>query len=110
MHARALFALRDVVPFVASYVDDLLPLVVGALLLAGFARVATLDRELLARAALGAVGSAFVAYGLREVLRAWGGGYYCCNQGVYATIGLAVAAVGWVLVVSSLRGRVVGPG
>ncbi|MFB6353902.1 MAG: hypothetical protein ABEJ92_07420 [Halobacteriales archaeon] len=64
----------------------------------------SVDRDLLVRAAIAALGSGFVAYGLREFLRAFGGGYYCCNHAYYAAVGLGIAGVGWVGVLLALRG------
>ena len=91
---------------VLPYLDDLLPLVLSVVTVLALVPVVDLDRDLLARAAVASVGSALVAYGLREVLRAWGGGYYCCNHGFYATLGLAITAVGWVFLVAALRGPI----
>jgi len=91
---------------ILPYLDDLLPLALSVVTLAALVPAVDLDRDLLARAAVAALGSAFAAYGLREVLRAWGGGYYCCNHGFYATLGLAITAVGWVFLVGALRGPI----
>jgi len=89
---------------VLPYLDDLLPLGLSIVVLVALVPVVDLDRDLLARAGVAALGSAFAAYGLREVLRAWGGGYYCCNHGFYAALGLAITMVGWVFLVGALRG------
>ena len=91
---------------ILPYLDDLLPLVLSVVTVLALVPVVDLDRDFLARAAVPSVGSALVAYGLREVLRAWGGGYYCCNHGFYATLGLAITAVGWVFLVAALRGPI----
>lgn len=64
----------------------------------------SVDRDLLVRAAMAALGSGLVAYGLREFLRAFGGGYYCCNHAYFAAVGLGIAGVGWVGVLLALRG------
>jgi len=89
---------------ILPYLDDLVPLALSVVTLAAMVPVIDLDRDLLARAGVAALGSAFAAYGLREVLRAWGGGYYCCNHWFYAGLGLVIAAVGWVFLVAALRG------
>lgn len=62
------------------------------------------DRDLVARAAVATLGSGFVAYGLRQFLRAFGGGYYCCHHAYYAAVGLLVAGVGWLCLLVALRG------
>lgn len=85
-----------VAPTVALWILPLLALPFGV----------AVDRGLLARAGAATVGSALVAYGLREVLRAWGGGYYCCNHAVYVALGLVISAVGWVLLLGAFRGSV----
>jgi len=92
---------------ILPYLDDLLPLGLSIVVLVALVPVVDLDRDLLARAAVSAVGSAFAAYGLREVLRAWGGGYYCCNHGFYAALGLAITMVGWVFLVAAIRGPII---
>ena len=66
--------------------------------------VLDVDRDLLARSGLATASSAFVAYGLREVLRVWGGGYYCCSHAYYATVGLAITGLGWVGLLAVIRG------
>ena len=91
---------------ILPYLDDLLPLALSVVTLAALVPLVDLDRDLLARAGVAAIGSAFAAYGLRQVLRAWGGGYYCCNHGFYAALGLAITAVGWVFLVGALRGPI----
>ena len=91
---------------ILHHLDDFLPFALSVVTLAALVPAVDLDRDLLARAAVAALGSAFAAYGLREVLRAWGGGYYCCNHGFYATLGLAITAVGWVFLVGALRGPI----
>ena len=55
-------------------------------------------------AAAATVGSLFVAYGLREFLRAFGGGYYCCNHLRYGFVGTVTALVGWVFLLLALYG------
>lgn len=62
-----------------------------------------LDRHHLASAAVAVVASAFVAYGLRQFLRAVGGGYYCCNHAYFAAVGLLIAGVGWLGLLGALR-------
>jgi hypothetical protein len=61
---------------------------------------------LLQHAVGAAVGSAFLAYGLREFLRAAGGGYYCCNHLFYQMFGVLVAALGWMILLASLAGPI----
>jgi hypothetical protein len=62
-----------------------------------------IDADLLARAGVASASSALVAYGLREVLRAVGGGYYCCNHAYFATVGLAIAGLGWLGLLAALQ-------
>lgn len=47
----------------------------------------------------GTLGSLLVAYGLREFLRATGGGYYCCDPVVFRTYGVALVFAGWAVLV-----------
>lgn len=68
--------------------------------------VGPLDRHQIARAAVAVLGSALVAYGLREFLRAFGGSYYCCNHAYFATIGLLIAGVGWLGLLGAITPRV----
>lgn len=57
-----------------------------------------------AYAAAGTVGIILVGYGLREVLRATGGGDYCCNLLQHQGTGVPVTFLGWrVLVVAALN-------
>ena len=104
MPVPTLLGLPDLLGFGLQYVDDLFPLGLCLVAFASLGRYSTIDQELLVRAAVATIGSAFVAYGLRELLRAWGGGYYCCNQAFYAATGLVIAGVGWVFLVAALRG------
>lgn len=48
------------------------------------------------------VGASLVGYGVREVLRVVGGGYYCCNHLWFASKGLLIAFLGWFLIVALL--------
>lgn len=84
----------------------LVPVGVAAVLLAGTARLVDVGRDLLVRGALAGLGSGTVAYGLRQFLRAVGGGYCCCNHAVLATVGLLVAAAGWAVLLVAIDGRV----
>lgn len=43
----------------------------------------------------GTAGSLFIGYGLREFLRAAGGGYYCCNHAQYLGFGIVLIFIGW---------------
>lgn len=47
----------------------------------------------------GTVGSLFIAYGLREFLRASGGGYYCCNLAQHQGNGIVLTFIGWVFLI-----------
>lgn len=67
--------------------------------------VGPLDRHHIARAVVAVFGSALIAYGLREFLRAFGGSYYCCNHAYFATIGLLIAGVGWLGLLGALTPR-----
>jgi hypothetical protein len=53
---------------------------------------------------LATLGSLLVGYGIREFLRATGGGYYCCNHLMYQFKGTIVALIGWWLLLSALYG------
>lgn len=86
--------------------QNLVPLAIAGVLLAGTARLVDVGRDLMVRGALAGLGSGTVAYGLRQFLRAVGGGYYCCNHAVFATVGLLVAAAGWVVLLVAIDGRV----
>lgn len=48
-------------------------------------------------AAAGTIGSLLIGYGLREFLRATGGGYYCCNHAQYQGFGITLTFLGWVV-------------
>ncbi|QFU84474.1 hypothetical protein GCU68_18265 (plasmid) [Natronorubrum aibiense] len=50
----------------------------------------------------GTLGSLFIAYGLREFLRASGGGYYCCRHSLYQTQGISLTFIGWVIILVTL--------
>jgi len=55
-------------------------------------------------AAAGTIGSLFIGYGLREFLRATGGGYYCCNHAQYQGLGVILTFFGWaVLLVAAVN-------
>lgn len=56
-----------------------------------------IGKRIAAYAAAGTVGSLFIGYGLREFLRATGGGYYCCNHAQYQGIGVVLIFLGWVI-------------
>ena len=43
------------------------------------------------------IGSLLIAYGLREFLRATGGGYYCCNHLWYQGQGAILTFAGWLI-------------
>ena len=45
----------------------------------------------------GTLGSLVLAYGLREFLRASGGGYYCCRHSLYQSQGMVLTFIGWVI-------------
>ncbi len=45
----------------------------------------------------GTAGSLFISYGLREFLRATGGGYYCCSHYIHQGQGILFALVGWAI-------------
>jgi hypothetical protein len=61
-------------------------------------------RRIGAYAAAGTAGTILVGYGLREVLRATGGGYYCCNLAQHQGTGVLVTFLGWtVLLVAALN-------
>ena len=53
--------------------------------------------RLAAYAIAGTIGSLFISYGLREFLRATGGGYYCCNHAQYQGFGIMLTLLGWVV-------------
>jgi len=44
-------------------------------------------------------GSLFIGYGLREFLRATGGGYYCCNHAQYQGLGIVLTFIGWAVLI-----------
>ena len=50
-------------------------------------------------AGVGTIGSLLIGYGLREFLRATGGGYYCCNHSQYQSMGIAVTFIGWAILI-----------
>jgi len=50
----------------------------------------------------GTLGSLFIAYGLREFLRASGGGYYCCRHSLYQSQGISLTFIGWVIFIVTL--------
>ena len=91
---------------VLSYAEEaLLVLLAGAALPLAL-RWFGVPQDLLQHGVGAAVGSVFVAYGLREFLRATGGGYYCCNHLFYQTLGVVMAALGWMILLASLAGPV----
>ena len=49
----------------------------------------------------GTVGSLLIGYGLREFLRATGGGYYCCNHVYYQSMGAILTLLGWTVIVAA---------
>lgn len=55
-------------------------------------------------APLGTLGSLCIAYGLRMFLRATGGGYYCCDHGMFQVIGTVIALVGWTALFTAVLG------
>ena len=48
------------------------------------------------------IGTICIGYGVREYLRATGGGYYCCNHEMYQLLGILVTAVGWAVLLVGL--------
>jgi len=46
-------------------------------------------------------GTLLVGYGLREVLRATGGDYYCCNVARHQGTGVLVTFLGWAVLVAA---------
>ncbi|SHG43748.1 hypothetical protein [Halobaculum gomorrense] len=62
--------------------------------------------EPLARPLVAAVGTLALAYGGREFLRGFGGGYYCCSHLYYGLSGFVLVIAGWVAIVPALG---VGP-
>jgi|GEM_PF-3719074 len=89
-----------------SAFGELVPLVLWLVALGGLIALVGIGRDLLLRTGIATVGSAFVAYGLRDMLRTWGGGYYCCNHAIHATVGLTIAALGWVGLLVAIRGPI----
>lgn len=73
-------------------------------LLAALLSLRLFDRypDAVARPLVATAGTLALAYGGREVLRALGGGYYCCSHGYYATAGGALVLVGWVALLPAL--------
>jgi hypothetical protein len=53
---------------------------------------------------LAAVGTLLVGHGVRESLRATGGGYYCCNHFFYQSVGVLTTSVGWAVLFVALYG------
>lgn len=61
-------------------------------------------KRILGYAAAGTIGSLFISYGLREFLRATGGGYYCCNHATYQGLGVLLTFFGWaILLVAAIN-------
>ncbi|MFC6787357.1 hypothetical protein ACFQFH_16230 [Halobaculum halobium] len=58
--------------------------------------------EPLSRPFVAAVGTLAVAYGGREFLRGFGGGYYCCSHLYYASAGFVLVIAGWFAIVPAL--------
>lgn len=58
--------------------------------------------DVLGHAGAATVGTLSLAYGGREVLRALGGGYYCCSHGFYAATGAVLVFTGWVALLPAL--------
>ncbi|QLG63780.1 hypothetical protein [Halorarum salinum] len=56
----------------------------------------------LGRAGAATAGTLALAYGGREVLRALGGGHYCCSHGYYAAAGVVLAFAGWIALLPAL--------
>ncbi|WP_435064542.1 hypothetical protein [Halobaculum sp. EA56] len=84
-------------------------LIAAALAVAALASPLALDRfpSPIARPLAATAGTLAVAYGGREVLRALGGGYYCCSHAYYALAGAVLVFLGWVALVPALGA---GPG
>lgn len=55
------------------------------------------SKEIIICAAVGTAGSLFISYGLREFLRATGGGYYCCSHYVHQSQGIILSFIGWLM-------------
>lgn len=73
-------------------------------LLAALLSLRLFDRypDAIARPLVATTGTLSLAYGGREVLRALGGGYYCCSHGYYATAGVVLVLAGWVALLPAL--------
>lgn len=68
------------------------------LLLAALLSPALIGRrpDIFGHAGAATAGTLSLAYGGREVLRALGGGYYCCSHGYYAAAGAVLVFAGWI--------------
>lgn len=54
-------------------------------------------RKIVTCATAGTAGSLCIGYGLREFLRATGGGYYCCHHWAYQIGGTVLILIGWLI-------------
>lgn len=52
-------------------------------------------KQLSKYAVAGTVGTLLIGYGLREFIRATGGGYYYCNHMFYQRFGATLTFLGW---------------
>lgn len=60
------------------------------------------SRGILICAAVGTAGSLCISYGLREFLRATGGGYYCCSHYVHQSQGILLTFIGWLVLFGAM--------
>ncbi|QLG29112.1 hypothetical protein HUG10_16940 [Halorarum halophilum] len=74
------------------------------LLLAALLSPALIGRrpDIFGHAGAATAGTLSLAYGGREVLRALGGGYYCCSHGYYAVAGGVLVFAGWIALLPTL--------
>ncbi|WP_232686544.1 hypothetical protein [Halobacterium zhouii] len=91
---------------VFPFAEEIVLLVFGAAAFVLARRQFDSPTDLLQHAAGAAAGSVFVAYGLREFLRATGGGYYCCNHLFYQVFGVVMTVLGWAILLVSVVGPV----